>query len=69
MGDTHEETDILPSNRLSEDYQCKTISSRKSIQDKTSLMVKEIVNTSLTLVGKGLGRGDKTRLQRSTAEV
>ena len=69
MGNTHEETDVLPSNELSEDYQCRTSSSRESTQDKTSLIVEEIVDTSLTLIGEGLGRGDKTRLQCSTAEV
>ena len=44
-------------------------SSRKSVQDKTSLIVKEIVDTKLTLIGEGLDRGDETRLQCRIAEV
>ena len=44
-------------------------SSRKSVQDKTSLIVEEIVDTRLTLIGKGLDRGDETRLQHGIVEV
>ena len=43
--------------------------SKKKVQGKTSLIVEEIVNTRLTLIGEGLVRGDETRLQYKIAEV
>ena len=68
-GDTHEETDVLPGNRQNKDSRHGTSSLWKDARDKTSLIVKEIVDTRLTLIGKELGRGDDTRLQCYTAEV
>ena len=44
-GNTHGETIVLPSNGQSEDSQHWMSSSRKSVKDETSLIVKEIVNT------------------------
>ena len=52
-GDTHEETDVLPSNRQSEGSRCWMSSSRQKTQDKTSLIVEEMVDTRLSLIGKG----------------
>ena len=43
--------------------------SKKKVQGKTSLIVEEIVNTRLTLIGEGLVRGDETRLQCRIVEV
>ena len=47
-GDTHKETDILPSNGLEQRWLLK-----ENVQDKTSLIVKEMVDTRLSLIGEG----------------
>ena len=56
MGNTHEETNVLPSTRQDEDSGRRVNFSTQDVQDNTTLIAEEIVGTRLTLIGKGLGR-------------
>ena len=68
-GDTHKETNVLPSARQDEDSGQQANFSTRDVRDDTTLIVEGIVGTRLTLIGEGLSRDDETRLQHGIVEV